>query len=137
MIMSKGDLAFRPWATPAVICLGLVLGGCLRSPHLGQSSTVPANVSPERAAALAEMRAQAEAGDAMPYPNVFEPEQTARMIARGEPRTVVDAQSVETELALIAEQRAKARNPGEIAALDARARELRKLVLARSAGELR
>jgi hypothetical protein len=107
------------------------------TPDLGQSTPVAGNVSPERAAAIAEMRAQAEAGDSMPYPDVFQAEQTARLVARQEPRDVIDVQAIEAELTLIAEQREATRDPREIAALDERARQLRRLALAASAGGLR
>lgn len=96
-----------------------------------------AETSPERAAAIAEMRAQAAAGDQMPYPDAFQAEQTARLVVREEPRTLADVQSIEAELTLVAERRAASRDPSEIAALDERARQLRRLALAAGAGELR
>ena len=101
----------------AAACLAVALSGCMGAPDLGQAP-IAGTVSPERAAAIAEMRAQAEAGDSMPYPDVFLAEQTARLTARVEPLPVADVQAIETELTLIAEQRALARDPSEIAALD-------------------
>ena len=117
--------------------LALALSGCMSRPDLTASTTPTTGVSPERAAAIAEMRAMAEAGDAMPYPDAFQTEQTARLATRQEPHDVIHAQAIETELALIAEQRAKVHDPSEIAALDERARQLRKLALSAGAGGLR
>jgi hypothetical protein len=60
-------------------------------PDLTASTEPSATVSPERAAAIAEMRAMAEAGDSMPYPDAFQTEQTARLITREEPHDVIEA----------------------------------------------
>ena len=76
------------------------------------------------------MRAQAAAGDTMPYPDAFQTEQTTRLAARAEPRRSPRCEAIEAELALIAERRAASTDPSEIAALDARAAELRRLALA-------
>jgi hypothetical protein len=54
------------------------------------------------------------------------------LAARPEPRSLYDADAVEAELRLIAERRSAAADPAEIAALDARARELRRLSAAQS-----
>ena len=88
------------------------------------------STSPERAAAIADMRARAEAGDKMPFPDVYQSEQTSRLALRGEPRSVADAQAIEAQLTMIAEQRAATTDPRELAALDKRAKELRRLALA-------
>ena len=132
-----GQPAPRPGTATLAIGLAVALSGCMGAPDLGSDAPVAGTISPERAAAIAEMRAQAEAGDSMPYPDVFQAEQTARLTARVEPLPVSNVQAIETELTLIAEQRALARDPREIAALDERARQLRKLALAAGAGGLR
>ena len=75
-------------------------------PKAGRPASVAAT-GPERAAAVAEMRAAAEAGDQMPFPDAFQAEQTARLAARGEPPNVADVLAIQAELALIAERRAK------------------------------
>jgi hypothetical protein len=93
--------------------------------------------SPERAAAVAEMRAQAAAGDQMAYPDAFQTEQTARLVVRDEPRSLRGVQEIEAELAQIADRRARSNDPAEIAALDQRARQLRRLALAAGAESLR
>lgn len=79
------------------------------------------------------MRAKAEAGETMPFPDVYQSEQTNRLALRGEPRSVAEVEAIESELSVIAERRAKATDAREIAALDARAKELRRLALARQA----
>jgi hypothetical protein len=135
--LKGGVLISRFYIAAAACGLALALSGCMGRPDLTASTAPTATFSPERAAAIAEMRAMAEAGDSMPYPDAFQTEQTARLVTRPEPHDVIDAQAIETELALIAEQRAKARDPSEIAALDERARQLRKLALSAGAGGLR
>ena len=135
--MKGGVLISRFHIAAAAFGLALALSGCMSRPDLTASTAPTATISPERAAAIAEMRAMAEAGDSMPYPDAFQTEQTARLVTREEPHDVIDAQAIEIELALIAEQRAKARDPSEIAALDERARQLRKLALSAGAGGLR
>jgi hypothetical protein len=135
--LSGGFLTARLLIPVTAAGLAVALMGCMSRPDLTASTEPTVTVSPERAAAIAEMRAMAEAGDSMPYPDAFQTEQTARLITREEPHDVIDARAIETELALIAEQRAKARDPSEIAALDERARQLRKLALSASAGGLR
>jgi hypothetical protein len=138
--------AFAALAGGASICL--VLGGCLGAPDFAARSdplvvTEAGTVSyaeprsPERMAAVAEMRARGEAGDAMPYPDVFQSAQTARLAAREEPRPVADADAIEGELAAIARRQAAAISPTEIAALKARAAELRRLAAEAQAGALR
>jgi hypothetical protein len=99
----------------------------------GEPVVASAAVSPERAVAIAEMRAQAEAGDNMAFPDPFQAEQTRRLALRGEPRTTEDVQAIQAELSLIAARRSAATNPQEIARLDARAKELRRLALAAGA----
>ncbi len=118
--------------------LAVLLTGCLGVPDVDQyESAAVTATSPERAAAIAEMRAQAAAGDQMPYPDAFQVEQTTRLVVRDEPRSLGDVQEIEAELALIADRRAASNDPSEIAALDQRARQLRRLALAAGAGDLR
>jgi len=66
----------------------------------------------------------------MPFPDVYQTEQTNRLALRGEPRSVADVQAIEAELSVIAERRAATTDPREIAALEKRAKELRRLALA-------
>jgi hypothetical protein len=118
--------------------LAVLLIGCLGVPDVDQYETAAVTAtSPERAAAIAEMRAQAAAGDQMPYPDAFQAEQTARLVAREEPRSLADVQGIEAELAQIADRRARSNDPSEIAALDQRARQLRRLALAAGVEGLR
>ncbi|HEX9903942.1 MAG TPA: hypothetical protein VGA77_03150 [Propylenella sp.] len=136
-------MRFPPlFPTPAVAAgLACLLAGCLGIPDVetggdpmvitaGGPTAVPAGVSPERMAAVADIRARAAAADAMPYPGAFQSDQTARLAARPEPRTVPDVQAIEAELALIAERRAAGAGPAEMAELEARAAELRRLAAA-------
>jgi hypothetical protein len=123
----------------AGLCVVCGLAACTGfpglDPYAGADAGLPAD--PQRAAAIAEMRAMAEAGDEMPYPDAFQREQTARLAVRAEPLGVPEVQAIEAELALIAERRAATGDAGEIAALDARARELRRLALAAGHADLR
>jgi hypothetical protein len=82
-------------------------------------------MSPGRAAAVAAMRAEVAAVNSTP-PAESSVEQAIRLSGREEPRSVAEVDAIEAELALIAEQRAGA-TPGELAALEARAAELRRL----------
>lgn len=129
----------RPNARLAVLAAALgafFLAGCMGGPGSGRlASSDPLVVtedgiaagamSPERAAAIAEIRAGAAAANASP-PTETAAQQTIRLAAREEPRSLAEAQAIEAELALIAERRAGA-SPGEVAALEARAAELRRL----------
>jgi hypothetical protein len=54
----------------------------------------------------------------------------AELAARPEPRSVTEAAAIEAELAQLAKQRAGGVSASEIAALEARARELRRLAAA-------
>ncbi|MGH6925945.1 MAG: hypothetical protein ACRED5_19640 [Propylenella sp.] len=125
---------------PAVA--GLFLAGCLRPPGLEGTGDplVITEASPKgagadsertRAAAVAEMRAAAASGE--PHPTVSQ----AELAARTEPRSATEVAAIETELALIAERRAASADQREIAALEARARELQRLVAAARVGPLR
>ena len=109
--------------------LAVLLTGCLGVPDNYQAAPISA-ATPERAAAIAEMRAQAAAGDQMPYPDAFQAQQTARLVARDEPRSLGGVREIEAELAQIADRRSRSNDPREIAALDERARQLRRLALA-------
>jgi hypothetical protein len=90
--------------------------------------------SPEQAAAVAEMRLNAEAGDIMPYPDAFQSEQTRRLAMRAEPYSVNEASAIEAELAAIARRQRSAITPQEIAVLRARAAELRRVAAEMQAG---
>jgi hypothetical protein len=99
-----------------------VLAGCA-------ATAVPPqpDLSTPRGRAVAEMRAQAEAGADMPYPDPLQAEQVRRLAARPEPLSTDRVAAIEAELALIAERRAGTSDPREIAALEKRAAELRRL----------
>jgi hypothetical protein len=128
--------------SPLAVFLALGLAACVGSPDLDSGSdplvvteagavSYAPEQSAERAAAVAEMRARAEAGDLLPYPDAFQGAQAARLAARPEPYSVPEAETIEAELAAIARQRAATTDPAEIAALQARAEELRRLAAAR------
>ena len=110
--------------------LALLLTGCLGVPDVDQPTVLATAATPKRAAAIAEMRAAAAAGDAMPYPDAFQTEQTTRLAVRDEPLSVGGVQEIEVELAQIADRRSRSSDRSEIAALDERARQLRRLALA-------
>jgi hypothetical protein len=93
----------------AAVC-GLVLSGCMGEPRPGPRAEVSAPVE----------------NALLPGPEVT----PAELAARPEPRSATEVAAIEAELALIAEQRAGGVSAGEIAALEARARELRRLVAA-------
>jgi hypothetical protein len=127
--------------TSLAASLALLLGGCLGAPDLeagadplvvteGGTVSYAAEPSPERAAAIADMRAQAEAGEAMPDPDVFQSERSTRLAARREPMPVADVLAIEAELAHIARRQQAAVSPAEIAYLKARAAELQRLAAA-------
>src|SRR5262245_49167742 len=130
----QGDLSAPRFARfLGALTLAAALAGCSTLSVLRQPAepVAVASTNPERAAVIADMRAKAEAGDAMPFPDVYQTEQTNRLALRGEPRSVGEVQAIESELSVIAERRARTTDPREIAALDARAKELRRLALAR------
>jgi hypothetical protein len=125
----RGAGAFVRFTAAAALCTALA--GCFGLPDLDSTQVTPTpGMSPERAQAIAEMRAQAVAGEKMPYPDAFQREQTARLATRGEPLTISEVDAIQAELGLIAKRRAVATDAREIAALEARERELRALVLA-------
>jgi hypothetical protein len=114
-----------------------LLGGCLGAAERGatdplviteSSPAVASNLPQEREAVVAEIRAKAEAGQAMPFPEVGISAETERLAARPEPRSAAEVEAIEAELALIARRRALSPDPAEIAALEARARTLRAMI---------
>ena len=135
MISRGGGTAPRLRALIVASASALALSGCVGIPGFDpeNSPTASAPSSPERAEALAEIRAQAKAGDTMPFPDAYQSVQTSRLASREEPRSIAEVQAIEAELTLIAEQRSATSDPREIAALDARAKELRRLALASQA----
>lgn len=120
-------------------CVGTGAGGAFRGPlaATGDAAAAPDPEAKARAAAVAEMRAAAEAASEQPYPSVYQVERNRTLAARPEPRSVEEVAAIEAELALLAEQRSVTADPAEIAALDARAQELRRLFAAAQAGEVR
>ena len=132
----------------AMAVLGLVTGGCVGArgglaPGPSQAVTDPALAGPEaeaelaQAAVVADMRADAEAARQAPDVSVTPAQRTAQLAARPEPRRIEEVAAIQAELLLIAERRASTFDPQEIAALEARERELRRLFAAAQAGEVR
>jgi hypothetical protein len=121
------------------ITLALLLAGCFGPPKTGiasdslvvteveQGLALDAADSPERAAARTEIRRQAAAAEALPDPNGDQAGSMSHLAARPEPRSVAEVRAIEAELALVAERRASATDAAEIAALEERAEELRRL----------
>ena len=133
--MKPGPSLRVPVAKGLIAALFLPLASaCLQTPDATSDPLVVTesspwaepDISPERAAAIAEMRAKAQAADAA-YPDVFQSGQVTRLAAREEPRPVAEAEAIELELAALAQRRQRGGSPGELAALDARAAELRRL----------
>jgi hypothetical protein len=91
----------------------------------------------ERAAAVAEMRALADMATKGPPPQVPQVARIAQLAARPEPKSAAEVAAIEAELTLIAERQAASADPQEIAALEARAKELEQLAAAAGAGPLR
>jgi hypothetical protein len=121
------------WATSAprlTVVAGLagLLAGCFGYPQVDSPTALAPGVSPERAAAVAEMRAEAAAGDTMRYPKVYRMDRTLALAARPEPRSTSEVDELKAELSTIAAARAVATDPNEIASLDQRAADLRLLI---------
>jgi hypothetical protein len=93
--------------------------------------------SAARDAAVADMRARAKATEALPYPSAFAASRNSRLAARSEPRPVADVESIKAELAAIGKRRQNPVSATELAALDARAATLRRLLAATQSGALR
>jgi hypothetical protein len=118
-----------------------LLGGCVAHPPMAsgdplvvteETAAAPA-ADPERTEAVAEMRALAEAAAEGPPPEVTQVEQPARLATRPEPKSAAEVAAIEAELTLIAESQAASSDPQEIAELEARARELKRLAAAAAA----
>ncbi len=137
----------RPVPAGSLLAAGgvaLLLGGCLGPPDLDSGADplvvteagtpTAAEQSPERAAAVAEMRLQAEAGEELPYPDVFQSLQNTRLATREEPISVAEVAAIQAELADIASRQQAAVSPAEIAYLKARAAELQRLAAQAQAG---
>ena len=131
-----------PARVSLAIAVAILLASCVGAPDLtGPDPLVvtettpsgPAAVTPTaREIATAEIRAAAEAGDAQPFPDVFQSTQTNALAARSEPRSAGEIAAIEAELLQIARRRASASDAAEVAALEARAQELRRLAAAQS-----
>lgn len=132
----------------ATVGLGLLVGGCVgprggAAPDVSLAGADPALTQAEaeaeltRAAIVADIRARAEAAGGRPYSAADDAARTAALAARPEPRSVQEVAAIQAELLLIAELRAGALDPQEIAALEAREQELRRLFAAAQAGEVR
>jgi hypothetical protein len=109
--------------------LALACGGCFGVPDIEAGAPAAGAVpATPRDRAIAEMHAEAVAGDRMPYPSTVQANRAA-LAARSEPLSTQQVEAIQTELSLIAAKRAQTSDAKEIAALDARARELRREVL--------
>jgi hypothetical protein len=121
--------------------LAVPLGGCfgpdLASQPLVASEPGAAPPTPERVAAVAEIRAKGDAADNLPYPDAFQAEQTARLAVRPEPRPASDVAGIEAELAAIALLQENASTAEERAELQARADALRRKAAEDQAGRVR
>ncbi len=124
----------------------LVLAGCMGQPNLDSSADTRVvtaadapspDVTPERAAVVAEMRGRAEMVEATAYPDAFRGGRTRELAARPEPRSVSDVAAIQAELAAIARQKQGQVSPQELALLEARARELRRLAAQSQPGTIR
>lgn len=121
--------------------LVLLLCGCVGAPHLGGTGgplviTEAGPAAPASDAALTRAQVvrqqRAEARAAAEAPDVS----TATLLARPEPRSAAEVAAIEAELDLIARRQAQSADRREMAALEARARELQRLVAAAEAGPL-
>lgn len=128
---------------PLLLAAGTLLCGCVSGPALQSPgdavivteaglAEMPSEAQSARAAAVAEMRMQAEAAGGMRFPPAYQTEQSRRLATRQEPKSMAEVAAIEAELAAIAARRGAA-DPAEVAALEARARELRRLVAAKQA----
>ena len=131
---------WRPVPVRALVlaaCLPFAFGGCLGLPDVDSDEPLvvtetgvqpdPEGQSPARAAAVAEMRQQARAADALPYPDAFQGAQTARLAARPEPASLARVAAIEAELADVVRRQQGAVTPAELATLRAREAGLRRL----------
>jgi hypothetical protein len=117
--------------------MAIPLGGCF-GPDLSADPLVGGEAaSPERVAAVAEIRQRAEAVEEQPYPKPFQADRTARLAARAEPRRMADVDEIEAELAAIAQLQQTASTPEERAELQARADELRRKADEDQSGRIR
>ena len=126
----------RSWLVPALSILLAALASACVGPDTDADPGVIAEPGAgpavgegdaERAMAVAQMRERAEGGGDLPYPDVFQREQMLRLASRPEPRGLSTVEALEAELAEIGRRQAAAVSDAELAALQARAAELRRL----------
>jgi len=108
----------------------LALFACAPGPDTGDLAP-PVAADARRSAAVAEMRAKAESADTSPYPSIA-PQQSS---AFPPPQSVADIAAQQAELELLAKRRSGAVSAAELARLEARAVELRRLAQAANAGQ--
>ncbi len=122
--------------------LGLALGGCTAVPGM-RAATEPVVVTEtgiatlEASAAESEATVNAAALDAPAADIVTPPETAAAPATRPEPRSAAEVAAIQAELELLAERRSAGASGRELAVLEARAEELRRLIAAAQAGPLR
>ncbi len=137
--MRPGRIAVVLARAAVIVGPALALCGCFGIPDI-QAAGDPLGgpgASPERSAAVAEMRAEAAEGDHMRYPPVFQEDQVTRLAARSEPMSTAEADSLKAELEAISTARQATTDTTQIALLDAREEELRRLLQRAPTEELR
>jgi hypothetical protein len=136
MKSGEGRLVPASLSMVAGLLLAFPLGGCMAVPDVDSDDPLVVteagvqpdpDQSPERRAAVAEMRAKARQGDALPYPDAFQAARTAQLAARPEPLPVRSIAAIEAELAEVVRRQQGAVTPAELAALRAREAQLRLL----------
>ncbi len=115
----------------ALVAAGLMaVFGCVPRPDSAGSRPSPAGDA-RRAAAVAEMRAKAESAEASPYPTLAS--QPAGSF--GHPQSVAHVAAQQAELELLAKRRSGGVSAAELARLEERAVELRRLAQDSNAGQ--
>ena len=108
----------------------LALFSCAPGPDSADLGA-PVAADTRRTAAVAEMRAKAETAETSPYPSIAAQQSSAFP----PPQSVADIAAQQAELELLAKRRSGAVGAAELARLEARAVELRRLAQAASAGQ--
>ncbi len=126
--------------------LGLALSGCTAAPGMRTATepvVVPMVVTETGIVALEASEAEPAvavnpvAADAPAADIAAPPVTAAALAARPEPRNAAEVAAIQAELELLAERRSAGASGRELAALEARAEELRRLIAAAQAGPLR
>jgi hypothetical protein len=116
------------------IVVGFVLAGCSAAgfgPRTAATPSDPLVVAEPPPTPETATTTPAAVAATTPAPTL------AELAARPEPRRASEVAAIEAELDLLAKQRAESADPAEIAALEARAAELKRLAATAGAGSLR